>query len=293
MNADSIPLVTSGILSLMFFLFLLIKKTDFKAKLFAIFCFGLFIHGISSFLVSYKGLENAALFLNKLGLFGLIIALLFFFHFSLEFTKNSKKRLLQLWYFISFIFGVLCFTDAFVAGLKVVPGGFSGIGGWAYPVFGMFVVLTFGIVTFLFINYLAKTKSEVEKNKTKYLLALLPILVIAGIIDLLRKSQILYLTNILVTEYAIIFFMIGVLYTIMKYKLLDIQIIMHKSALYSIIAFVTLLFFELLKLFLEEYFSGYFFGEHASKVSVLALTFFFEPIKKRTEKLFDRLFVKS
>ena len=79
----------------------------------------------------------------------------------------------------------------------------------------------------------------------------------------------------------------------MKYKLLDIHIIIHKSALYSIIAFVTLLFFELLKLFLEEYFSGYFFGEHASKVSVLAMSFMFEPIKQRTEKLFDRIFLKE
>ena len=293
MNADSLPLITGGILSFLFFLFLSLRKTDSKAKLFAIFCLGLSIHGLSSFFVSFRGFENIALFLNRFSVFGLIMAVAFFFHFSLMFTKSKKGYLIKIWYLLSIIFGILSLTNAFVTGLKVVPGGFSGISGWAYPVFGLFVVISFGIVTHNFLRYLGKAKSSIEKNKTRYLLALLSILVIAGIIDLFKKLGILFLFDVLIVEYAIIIFMAGVLYTIMKYKLLDIHIIIHKSALYSIIAFVTLLFFELLKLFLEEYFSGYFFGEHASKVSVLALSFMFEPIKQRTEKLFDRIFLKD
>ncbi len=295
-NIDSIPLIIGGSISLALSVFLLINKKDKKALLFALFCLGLSIHGIFGFFTSVTLNPSIALFLNKVSFIGLIICLPVFVHFSFEYRELGKyKTIINLFYLISAIFIVMSLGNLIFSDIKKIEGGFSGVPGRAFLLVTIFVLVSYSLIIYNFIKSLGETKKSEELNRIKYLIVLLSLLAFLGILDILRKSGLLVITDILLTEYGIILFVIGTAYIIEKYHLLEIKYVFHKGTMYSIIGSSVLIVFELLKSLVGEILEVFLIHDNVTiaQVSILCLTFLFEPIRAKTEKFCDKVFLKK
>jgi len=291
--------VTPGLLLLGFIVssilavFLLIRKGEAKNKVFAMFCGSLALYDITMYLIFFTNSEVVALFYYKLSMIGGILALATFAHFTLLYTKEENKSLAYVFYGISLIFSIINLGNGFFSGVFFGDGRYREILNFGYTYFTFYLALCVIFVVYRLFYYEKHAKDQAERNRTHYLLVLLLILAVSVVLDLLRNANLLVLVDALLMQYTIILFIIGVTYSIIKYHLLNIKVILRKSALYSIIGVVVLLVFELIKMALDE-FLIFFFGANnlASKLSVLAIAFLFEPIRNRTERIFDS-FVKK
>lgn len=294
-NIDSIPLILGGIVSFALFVFLIVNKKDKKALLFAAFCLGLSMHGIFGFFTSVTANPSIALFLNKVSFIGLIICLPIFVHFSFEYRNEKPKTIIRIFYLVSFVLVIMSLGNLIFSGIRKVEGGFSGVTGKAFTLVIFFVVISYISIIYNFIKSLNEAKKTDEENRIKYLIVLLSFLAFAGILDMLRKSGIFTLTKVLLIEYAIIFFVLGTAYTIEKYHLLEIKYVFHKGTMYSLIGSSVLIVFELLKSLVGEILEVFLIHDNVTvaQVSLLCLTFLFEPIREKTEKFCDKVFLKK
>lgn len=294
---DSVTLLIGGIISFLLFLFLVFRKKDIRAIFLGLFCLGLSIHGFSGYLTSLTTINSLALFFNRLSLLGTLLSIPSFVHFTdIYLTKKLRfSRTVIGWYVASALFATIGIGAGFFSAVIVKPGGFTGVPGWAFQYFLIFVIISYLQVMYRFIGYLRSEITLDDRNRIKYLLTFLTILAISAILDMLRKMDIFRIADFLITEYAIILFAVGVTFTILKYRLLDINIVLHKSTWYSLIGAIVLILFEVLKDIIGELMNVFIISGNVpvSHISLLVITFLFEPIKNKTEKVCDKIFLKS
>jgi len=209
-------------------------------------------------------------------------------------TNNNEENIFsRVSYYIAILFSILNIGPYLQEKVVPIQGGVTGIAGPIYPLFGIYLILNLIYVTYRLSSFIKNTKKDMEKNRTKYFLTFLTILGIFGLIDILRKLSVIYIVPILLTEYGIIIFIIGTTYTIIKFHLLDINLIFKKSTKYSLIGIFVLSLFEVIKIVIENGFELLFNieGNITTSISIILLSFFFEPIKKKTEDFVDKIFI--
>ncbi|MBU0757525.1 MAG: hypothetical protein KKF44_05645 [Nanoarchaeota archaeon] len=295
-TADSIPALLGGIISMILAMLVILKNRKKQGILFSLFCLSLAVHGFGTFFTSFVTSPDLALVLNKIGMTGNILAVPLFIHFTYVFLDHRKTRFkLFFFYFLSLLFFLSNLGTGFFTGIETKPGGFTGVPGFAFQIFAFYLISAVIYVIYEYSKAMRHAGSFAEKNRQKYFITLLMMPAIAGILDSLRKAGIVYLVPILLIEWGIIIFVVGCTYAILKYHLLDINIIFKKSVMYSIIGAVVLILFEVLKFILGESFKVFLgiTNPEVSAISVLILAFTFEPIRVKTEKIFDRIFIKK
>ncbi|MDD4289994.1 MAG: histidine kinase N-terminal 7TM domain-containing protein, partial [Patescibacteria group bacterium] len=236
--------------------------------------------------------ENEALFWNRILYVGAIFIPIFLYHFIINLLEIENKRiwLLFVGYIASFVFFILNFTKLFVSG---VPSSF-GFKYWVkpgpfyYPYFLMFIFyLIFGIYL-LISNY--KNQKGSKKQQIKYVLIGVTIGFSGGVTNFFPQL----INTYPVGNFFVSFYVVMITYAILKYRLMDIRLIISKSILYFIlVGTVTLAFTSITfitgQVFTTEGFSKTFVSIFISLIIVLGL----DPLKHFLARITDKVFYKD
>ena len=164
------------------------------------------------------------------------------------------KKIIIFGYFIAGALSLTVFTPWFI--IDVVPK--YAFRFWAEPgiLYPLYLIIFFGYAIFssyLLFSYYKKT-TGIKRSQIKYILAGLVIAFTSGSINyfLFYDINIPPYTNIFVSVYVIL-----TAYAILKYRLMDIRVVVKKSVFYIstliILLVVSILIFVLLQNFLEDY----------------------------------------
>ena len=291
MTEVSLPLVLiSGIVALGLFIFLYYKGKNKRAHILSGFCFSLSVYSLAYFFAAISTNPSTAFFLDKISIIGAVFSVSLFMNFTIIYTEQKKNYLIEISYFASIVLTLMAIGNIIISSVSIKP--FHEELGQGYFAFMLQLIFTYILCTYYLVTYFNKASAS-ERTRTIYMLFFFSILSLAAAIDMLRLAEIIVFIDVLLLQYAIFLFIIGITYTILKYRLLKIRVIIHKSAKYTLIATIVLLIFELFKIVLDELFSDILSISYSSKVSIILLTFLFEPIKQKTEKFCDRLFLKK
>ncbi|MDI6751368.1 MAG: ATP-binding protein [bacterium] len=235
-----------------------------------------------------------ALVWAKILVIGVIFLPSTFFHFVVSFLRepgNKRRKILSAGYITSAIFSILSLSGFFVASVTPLKKGY-------FPIFTktllppLFLIFFYGLTlagVFLLIRRFIKAASPMEKNQLKYLLAGLLIAIVGGLSNFLLalgKERIFPIGNV-----AEIAFVAATTYTIIRYHLMDINLILRPGIAYTMLtASVTAIWLACIFLF-ENVFH---FQTTLSRIMTITIfIFIFNILRERIQLIVDRLFYRQ
>ncbi|MBL7073578.1 MAG: hypothetical protein ISS33_07440 [Candidatus Omnitrophica bacterium] len=276
------------------------KKKELSTLLFAGYTFSACIWHLGAFM--FAGLSQAsyykALFWMQFAHTGAIFATVFFFHFIVRYLNLNRKHLMVFVYVASLIFLYFNWYDKsryFLGDLRFVPKfQFYWLDALKYrnPLYFAFYVsfywmlLVYGF--FLLVRAVRRSTIQI-RNKLKYFTLAVgvgwigtnPLWLPAFHIDVYPY------TNFLVALYPLL-----VAYVIMWHQIMDLEIVIKRTLVYSIIiSIVTVLYFLLVYL-IERIFSQT-VGYRSIPLAVSVIAFFsiiFIPLKNYIQRVVDKYF---
>ena len=238
--------------------------------------------------------RSEAIFWNRIQHVGAIFIPAIFLHFAFTLLgiTYQKKRIIRAAYIYSSLFILLLFNRYFLP--DPVPKFQLSYSGDAGPLYYPFIVVWFGIVIYVLVEgFRACVYSTGErKNRLKYFFLGAMIGFIGGAPNyLLVFNQQIYPLNPFST-YGVIIYAVILTYAVVKHRLMDINIVIRKGLIYSIlVACITITYFTVV-LITERLFQqvmGYrsFVGTLAAAILI---AIFFIPLRNRIQELLDRFF---
>ena len=219
----------------------------------------------------------------------LVLAAVAFFHFSFLITHQKPKRwLIRSAYLFFFLILILTPTGLIVKDIGEDAFGYFPIAG---PVFYLVAILpyfsySYGIIT-LYKGYRSSHSFE-ERNSFIYMIAGVSMFLLGGIIDILS------IVGVQIPPMALVGNILFALLTsiaLLKYHLLDIQIVIRKGMTYFLVSAILALPFILI-----IYLSPQFFGQSGLlwvMFIVILTAFFLQPLQSYVQKYFDKLFYRN
>lgn len=218
----------------------------------------------------------------------------FFVHFVFKLVeKNNKfyRFLLYIFYSVATLLAILSFTKYFKVGLKPVfefrywidPGPIYII----FPIF--FLILAVVSITLLIIA--RASFSGIKSQQIKYVLYTAFIGFGGGVFNFLPQFSHIYPIG----NYLVGFYAFAITYAMIKYRLMNIRLIITRSILYAILVGAVAAFFALSVVVVGELIGG---NTQTSKIiTYIATSFivvvFLEPVKRTWAKLTDKIFYKD
>jgi len=212
---------------------------------------------------------------------------LFFYHFSLTYTKTSgQKRILYTAYFLWVVFIILAPTNLFVKEMRLEDYGYAPVIGPLTPfLFIIYVGLMVGAI-YTLVKAKKRATSYVEKNRMTYLAiaGLFPI--IGGFLDVFSPlppaSMWGYLTFSLLCTIVIL-----------KYHLMDIQVIIRRGLVYIVISTIVAIPYVVILYFLHYTFKPKLEPWWIHGFIILLLAIVLRPLYSRAQDFVDRLFYRG
>jgi len=234
MNQYAFSCLISSITSLSIGLFVFMKNTrSFLNKIWLIFNFFIFMWTFGQFMESVIISEKSALFWNHFLIVGVIFIPVTFLHFIITLLNQNrqKKRILQLWYSVFFIFLVFSFNTLMIKGIIFKPpfGYYTDAGVVYFVFFGFFVSCVLYIYFVMLSEY--KKLSGLKQLQLRYIMIASTIGFSTGTLNFLPAF------NIPTTPYGNYLFALYPLiiaYAILRYSLMDIEIFIKKTTFITI-----------------------------------------------------------
>ncbi len=268
--------------------------------------------------------QNPKAFLNQT-FFTLCICIIFWFSIYIPFNFNLQKSHLLIWFkiayfFISFV-PITCFTfvstylkmpgnqlwfkintiiglsfsilsistDWIVSGINYYPWYPFPQGGILHPLLILHcITLNFLSLKFLFKKLNDPLLSSRNRNHIKYMFAALA----AG-----SFSMIDFLANYKISFYSVGYipvaaYLIITTTCIIKHQLMDIQIVIRKSLIYSLLVAAITIIFLIAVMISEQFFSQAIHGHHVSTsmITAILIAILFTPLKNKIQDIVDRSF---
>ncbi len=284
-----------SVVGLIFFLVgllvFLFKPEDAAARLFFLMSTSFFLFLVCSLRPhSYYWVDW---FVHSAGIFSLFLLPAFFLHFFLIFPKPKawlakNPKILYLVYFLP----VLLFLPNFFSyfGQFPTPSVLKSSLSWAL----LIIYFTLGIFSF------SRTFLKATDFETRRKLRIILWGVILGLIPFLIFGVILgsFLGNthyLLVGVIPMVFVPISFAYAIIRFQLMDIDILINKSVVYTLTTFVISLLYVILIATVDALTSFTRLANSPALPFVLALliVYFFNPLRDRIQTLVDRTFFKE
>lgn len=251
-NVHSLPFLFISVFYLLISLFVLLKNK--KSELNRSF----FVLGLTAsfwqfpYFIIYNLTDNSAiLFWIKIAYLWLIFIAPACYQFVVSFLNLNKRRFVLLFFAIAFVLTVFVMQGNYIIkGIKTFPWGNLPLVGKGY-VFFLFVWFIPVILSFkyLYIEH-KKAESPYNRKRIKYLLCTLPVAFLSEI-DVLPY----YGINIYPLGFIpLILFGISTTYAIIRYRLLDIEIIFKKVSLIVLGFAVAISLLYLATFYLQQYF---------------------------------------
>jgi len=248
MNAFGISGLLTGIISSILAIFTYFKgKTHRSNRMFAIACLAVASWGFGGFFISTAKDEPTALLYWRLTHIGVILIPVFFLHFVYLFLEIQNRLRLTLIYLIGAFFLIADLSDLlyqnniFIKEVKEIFKGLFWDVHYSPNLYWLFTFLWFGIVFYghyeLFKAY--KKASGLKRNQIKYFFLATAVGFSGGSTCFLPCFGInLYpILNFTVPLYPLI-----VSYAIIRYRVMDIRIVIGKGAIYFL-SYLTVLIF--------------------------------------------------
>ena len=292
------PFALSGLLILITStsagIFVLIKAPhNFTNRLWAYFNFAIALWGLSAYRVgSVHDPQSAFLWFN-IGQIGVIAIPVFFLHFFHHFLEQKNKRLIIFIYLTGIFFLITLFTGQLIPHVKLIFNSFYYPTG---PHVIYFIFFLLWITSMLYAYRLAykkiKTTAGEKRNKIKYFFLSLSIGYIGGVTNFFPIFGInLYpYGNFLVAVFPIV-----MTFVILKYRLMDINIIIRRSLIYSLLVTSITLIFLISVLISEHLFHQIVHYQNVVTSIIMAslIALIFTPLKNRIQNLVDHAFFKA
>ena len=292
------PFALSGLLilitSLSLGVFVLIKTPNiFTNRLWAYFNFSIALWGLGAYELGSVHDPKSALLWFKIGHVAIITIPIFLIHFTHSFLEYKNKYLIVTTYLIGIFFLISLFTGHLIYHVRLVFNSFYYP---SNPQILYFIFVLLWIISIFYIYKLAYRKTKTtfgeKRNKIKYLFISLSVGFIGGATNFVPIFGInLYpYGNFLVAIFPIIMTII-----ILKYHLLDINIIIRKSLIYSLlVTTITIIF--LVSVLISEHFFNQVMHYQCVTISIITATLIaiiFTPLKNMIQDLVDRAFFKA
>ncbi|MBI5149362.1 MAG: hypothetical protein HZA28_01140 [Candidatus Omnitrophica bacterium] len=289
-----LPLVTSTtVLSLGVLVFFRSSNTKING-IFLIWCTSVFVWLFSYSIVYSIVSLPVALILIRIACAAVMCFSIIFYHFTVIFLdiRKEMKFVRPLYVVTLAIVPVELFTNYFIIGAQTY---FFGFYGKASPTY-IFLIIFFLAVMVRPLSLLiraVKNKSTNDKRlmEIKYILAAFAIAYIASI-DFLPKFGIeIYPVGAM----FILCWAITMSYAILKHQLLDINIVLRKGLIYSLLVAILTIFYLLVIVISEDLFESL-LGYKSVAISIFLtalIAAFFIPLKNRIQDLVDKLFFKG
>ena len=247
--------------------------------------FFLFLHYISK-------TEYLALFTSRLLHSAAVFIPACYLHFIIRLLGIERKRPLQRAYALSIIFLIAAFTPYFVSGVE--PKLNFNFYSTAGPLYSLWMLSYLGIAGYgiylMLKNY--SLSSSVKKTQIKYVL----VASVIGFAGGLTIYPLFY--NIFIAPVGEhIIFLYPVIFTIavLKHNLLDLNIVIKRTIVYSIsVILITLVY--LIVVLLSERLLRNMVGYQSLSVTLIAavvIALLFTPIKNRVQSIADRFYVNG
>ena len=277
----------------------LINPRNNRNKLFFAFSVMLFIWAYACFVQSTTG-DPAIAYIYDLILYaGAVFAPSIFLHLAAQFTGKNRPVLIGFSYFASAALFALNFTPLFRSGVVHLTGNrfvtMPGIGWYVYVAFFS------AVVCLALFDLVALLQRSVGRDKTQsyYLILSFLFLIVGGIsyYSLIVFSVVFpydaYLN--LISSIALAFYQTIIAYSITRYRLMDIDVIIRRGILYTAITTVVT------GLYVMAIYTSNFLFSRIPGFNVLwfmlpaifFLALLFQPIKNRLQDFLDRNFFKT
>jgi len=216
-------------------------------------------------------------------------------HFVVSFLKLSggkNKNLLKYAYFSGIVTVAFSFTPYFLSDIKVIDMySWSGTQG---PFFYFFLFNLFGLgaasIFFLVKAYLGALPTR--KNLLKYIIFPTIVAYVGGALDFLPHKGIAILPY---SKFIVTFSIAVFAYAIVAYKLFDINVIIRKTVVYTVLVTIITIFYFAVILVIENKFRVYMgYGSFSVSLFVIIVSIIiFQPLKNYIQNLLDRSFFKG
>lgn len=248
------------------------------------------VWSFGAFMLRNSATLNEATLWTRFIHIGAITLPIFFLRFSIAFIKKTPpKRLLRPIYIYGAGLMILIPSDLFI------KPAFTNIYGWATnpgPAYILYVIFLYALF-FLSLHYLLaahrRSGSAYQRNRINYIVVGIVIYFIGGVIDILPLFGVrIYPIGMITT----IVFNCCIAIAIVRYQLMDINLVVKKGLVYSILTVIISGAFIGIIILLEKITSR-FLGYQSAISTVLAvilLILTFEPIRRKTQGMLDRVF---
>jgi len=283
----------NALTSLILGIFVLItapKKDSNKA--FVYFCFAVFIWSFGYFFWQISENSEQALFWTKFLTFGSALIPFFYLFFTLKFVGYESKKI-YYWGLPVLILLLLSFSDLLVSGIeKRMYFDFWPIPGILYPFF-LTIFGGYTIASSILLYYSYKKSTGLLREQIKFILLGFIIGFIGGSTNFLLwyNIHIPPVLNVLVSAYVIF-----TAYAILKYRFMDIRLIIKRSAVFAILV-VAITAIYAVSAFLITVFFQDLIGTQSTIINGVIVAIFvaigFEPLKKYLSKVTDSFLFKG
>ena len=257
-------------------------------KTFGAFCFFVAVWSFAYFFWQISTTQETALFWSRALMAGAIFITICYFHFILELLNKAreKKRILVIGYLLFFFFFLVNFTPFFVAGVsQKLTFQFWPDAGILYLPF----LLIWFFYAFYAVYLLLQAHSVftgVAKNQIKYIL----IGTIVGYLGGATNYPLWFDVPVApIGNWTAAFYLAVVAYAIVKYRLLDIRLVLSKGAVY-IFSFVSVIAFAFFTFFLNNKLAEPLPVNLVAALIIITSVLIFQPIFKFFEGLASRYF---
>ncbi len=268
------------------------RKKHRANRLFSIICFLGSLLYIDILIIFNIQSVDTALWVSRIDhvfIIYLIPLYIHFFHVYLDISDNN--RVIWLAYSGAFLLMLAAPTPWLIESMYRYDFGFWGRGGMLYPLVGLGSAAAVSYVLAILFRAIARETRCLQKNKLKY------ITVGFGILGLLIGLNTLPLLGYPVYPMGnfgfvpMIIFYVG----LFRYNLLDMDILIRKSLVYSVLTACLTIFYALIITMLNRFFQGYDFSNSIlfPIVFFFGVAFVFGPLQSITQSGVDRFFFKN
>jgi len=292
------PFALSGLLILItstsLGVFVLIKTPNiYTNRLWAYFNFAISLWGLAIYKVGTTLDPKTAFLWFKIGMIGVIAIPIVFLHFICSFLGEKNKIIIISTYLIGFIFLITLLTNHLVTHVDFIFNAFYFVN---QPPIYFSIFLLFWVTTVIYTYQIAykksKALSETKRNQLKYFFLACTTGYIGGTGNFLLGYGIKVYPY---GNFLLAFFPVVITYVILKYNLMDINIIIRRSLIYSLlVTSITLIFF--ISVLISEHLFHQVVHYQDITTSIIMASFIaliFTPLKNRIQNLVDRAFFKA
>ncbi|MGB3082510.1 MAG: histidine kinase dimerization/phospho-acceptor domain-containing protein, partial [Candidatus Omnitrophota bacterium] len=244
----------------------------------------------------YTGFNKPSLLplISKICLSSVIFACIFYAFFVYSYFRLNKYKL----YFLAFMVvnlileGWLLFGKNYITGFRKYQWGYYPIAGIGETIQMLSMIIFMFCIYIFFLNRLKQMRKtsivSQEKNRLKYI-ALSLVMLSFMLLDYLPKFGINFKP---LGSVFFIAFTALMTYSIVKHNLWDINIVIRKGLIYSILISLITVSYIIIALLVENMFRGI-IGYRSLPITIITITLlvvFFQPLKNYIQRIIDKYF---